>query len=96
LPLAFRKGVQTAGDAEKMCRRVAVFQDVQGRLVLRGEERRANRFGGPTRRVRERVDFDSVACRQEDDFGPRWAGSARLPQRGIRGLAQQPFSRVEI
>jgi hypothetical protein len=50
--LAFCEGVQTTGDPNEMCRRIAVIEDVQDRLGLRNAERPANGLGGPARRLR--------------------------------------------
>src|SRR3989454_1885429 len=95
LLLAFRQGVQAAGDPNEMSRCIAVFEDVQHPLVEGDAEGLSNEFGGPSRVFRECIHFDSIARGQEDDIGPRWSRSARLPQGSVRGLPEKPLTRLE-
>jgi hypothetical protein len=95
LVLAFCEGIQTAGDPNEMRRRIEVFEDIQDRLVLGDAKSPANGFRGPLWGLRKSVHLDSVACRQEDEVGPRWSMSARFPQGSIRGFAEQTLPRVE-
>src|SRR2546426_177175 len=71
------------------------LEDVQHPLVEGDAEGLSNEFGGPSRVFRECVHFDSIARGQEDDIGPRWSRSARLPQGSVRGLPEKPLTRVE-
>src|SRR5207245_2530586 len=95
LLLAFREGVEAAGNPNEMSRRIAVVEDVENRLVGGDAEGVSNVFGRPRRGVRDCVHFDSIARRQEDEVGPRWPTSARLPQGSVRGLPEKPLTRVE-
>src|SRR3989442_8961293 len=79
LLLAFREGVEAAGNPNEMSRRIAVVEDVEDRLVARDAEGLSKDFGRPRRGLRDCVQFDSIARRQEDEVGPRWPTSARLP-----------------
>ena len=95
LLLALRKGVQSARDPDEMSRRIAIFEDVQHRVIDGDAEGLANDFGCPGGGFRERVHFDSIACGQEDEIGPRRSTSTRLSQGSVRGFPEEPLTRVE-
>src|SRR2546426_6024036 len=95
LLLAFREGVQAAGDPNEMSRCVPVFEDVQHPLVEGHAEGLSNEFGSPGRGFRECVHFDSIARGQEDEIGQSGSRSPRLPQGTVRGLPKKPLTRVE-